>query len=196
MPTEWSICEPDQAVPGRDHAASGRDQAVSGRDQAVSGRDDAASGRDLLVAVDDAGGRGVGLERALRDAIRAGRLAAGTRLPSTRALAADLGWARGTVAGAYSQLAAEGWLTARAGAGTVVAAGRETVTGPSAAPVERRFRYDLRAGSPDVAAFPRAAWAAALRRVLRDAPDEALRLGDPRGRVELRAELAAYLGRA
>jgi GntR family transcriptional regulator/MocR family aminotransferase len=32
--------------------------------------------------------------------------------------------------------------------------------------------------------------------VLREAPDEALRLGDPRGRIELRAELAAYLGRA
>jgi GntR family transcriptional regulator/MocR family aminotransferase len=155
------------------------------------------SGRDLLVAVDEASGRGVGLERALRDAIRAGRLAAGTRLPSTRALAADLGWARGTVAGAYSQLVAEGWLTARAGAGTLVAAGREKVA-EAAAPVTagRAPRFDLRTGSPDVAAFPRRAWAAALRRVLREAPDEALRLGDPRGRLELRRELAAYVGRA
>ena len=47
-----------------------------------------------------------------------------------------------------------------------------------------------------MAAFPRRAWAAALRRVLREAPDEALRLGDPRGRIELRSELAVYLGRA
>jgi GntR family transcriptional regulator/MocR family aminotransferase len=148
------------------------------------------------VAVDEAAGRGAGLERALRAAIRDGRLGPGTRLPSTRALAADLGWARGTVAGAYAQLAAEGWLTARAGAGTVVAAVRETARADLPAPAaERPVRYDLRAGSPDVASFPRAAWAAALRRALREAPDAALRLGDPRGRLELRAALAAYLGR-
>jgi GntR family transcriptional regulator/MocR family aminotransferase len=152
---------------------------------------------DLHLALDPADARGVGLERALRDAIRAGRLAAGTRLPSTRALAADLGWARGTVAGAYSQLVAEGWLSGRAGAGTVVAAGREVAALDVSAPrVEPAVRYDLTTGSPDVAAFPRRPWAAALRRVLREAPDEALRLGDPRGRVELRTELAAYLGRA
>jgi GntR family transcriptional regulator/MocR family aminotransferase len=152
---------------------------------------------DLHMEIREEGGRGVGLERALRDAIRAGRLAAGTRLPSTRALAADLGWSRGTVAGAYEQLVAEGWLTARAGAGTVVAAGREIVAAARPRATEQRApRYDLTTGSPDVAAFPRRAWAAALRRVLREAPDEALRLGDPRGRIELRAELAAYLGRA
>ena len=157
----------------------------------------AKSGRDLLVAVDERAGRGAGLEQALRGAIRDGRLGPGTRLPSTRALAADLGWARGTVAGAYEQLAAEGWLTARAGAGTVVAAGAETGHGDARAePLERPPRYDLRAGSPDVASFPRAAWAAALRRVLREAPDSALRLGDPRGPIELRRTLAAYLGRA
>jgi GntR family transcriptional regulator/MocR family aminotransferase len=157
----------------------------------------ANSGRDLLVAVDERDGRGAGLERALRSAIREGRLAPGTRLPSTRALAADLGWARGTVAGAYEQLAAEGWLTARGGAGTVVAAGAEAAYEDAPAePVERPPRYDLRAGSPDVASFPRAAWAAALRRVLREAPDSALRLGDPRGPIELRRTLAAYLGRA
>jgi GntR family transcriptional regulator/MocR family aminotransferase len=155
------------------------------------------AGRDLLVAVDESEGRGAGLERALRAAIREGRLAPGTRLPSTRALAADLGWARGTVAGAYSQLAAEGWLTARAGAGTVVAAGAEAAHAAAApAALERPPRYDLRAGNPDVAAFPRGAWAAALRRVLREAPDAVLRLGDPRGRIELRTALAAYLGRA
>jgi GntR family transcriptional regulator / MocR family aminotransferase len=152
---------------------------------------------DLHMEIEEEGGRGVGLERALREAIRAGQLAAGTRLPSTRALAADLGWARGTVAGAYEQLVAEGWLTARAGAGTVVAAGREIVAAARPRETEQRaVRYDLTTGSPDVAAFPRRAWAAALRRVLREAPDEALRLGDPRGRVELRTELAAYLGRA
>jgi len=48
-----------------------------------------------------------GLEAALREAVQAGRLAPGTRLPSSRALAADLGIARNTVAEAYGQLVAE-----------------------------------------------------------------------------------------
>jgi hypothetical protein len=45
----------------------------------------------------------------------------GTRLPSSRSLAADLGIARNTVADAYADLVAEGWLTARQGSGTRVA---------------------------------------------------------------------------
>ncbi|MET8677790.1 PLP-dependent aminotransferase family protein [Streptomyces sp. NPDC004647] len=59
--------------------------------------------------------------RALRDAVRTGRLAPGVRLPSSRALASDLGLARNTVADAYGELVAEGWLTARQGSGTRVA---------------------------------------------------------------------------
>ena len=51
-----------------------------------------------------------GLEAALHDAMRTGRLGPGVRLPSSRDLAADLGVARNTVADAYSQLVAEGWL--------------------------------------------------------------------------------------
>src|SRR5262245_9300992 len=61
-----------------------------------------------------------GLEAALRDAVRTGRLRPGIRLPSSRDLAADLGIARNTVADAYGQLVAEGWLTARTGSGTWV----------------------------------------------------------------------------
>ena len=44
-----------------------------------------------------------GLEAALREALQTGRLAPGTRLPSSRALAADLGIARNTVAEADDQ---------------------------------------------------------------------------------------------
>ena len=88
-----------------------------------------------------------GLESALRDAIRAGRLRSGTRLPSSRALAADLGIARNTVAEVYSQLVAEGSLTAQTGAGTSVAPRRAPAPGAAvaAAPAEPVPRYDLRA---------------------------------------------------
>ncbi|KAB1074362.1 MocR-like pyridoxine biosynthesis transcription factor PdxR [Methylobacterium planeticum] len=62
------------------------------------------------------------LREALRGAILAGRLAPGARLPASRVLAADLGCARGTVLLALEQLAAEGYLAARPGSGTRVAA--------------------------------------------------------------------------
>jgi GntR family transcriptional regulator / MocR family aminotransferase len=54
---------------------------------------------------------------------------------------------------------------------------------------------DFRLGRPDLSAFPRAQWVSALRAALSETPDAALGPGDPRGAVELRTALAAYLGR-
>jgi GntR family transcriptional regulator/MocR family aminotransferase len=53
-------------------------------------------------------GLSAALQQAVRDAIRDGRLRSGDPLPSSRALASDLGLARGTVVEAYEQLVAEG----------------------------------------------------------------------------------------
>ncbi|SCG58306.1 MocR-like pyridoxine biosynthesis transcription factor PdxR [Micromonospora inositola] len=154
-------------------------------------------GVDLHLELDATGGRRAGLERALRAAIRDGRLPPSTRLPATRALAAELGVARGTVSAAYDQLVAEGWLVARVGAGTEVSPQRPAVPpGPAPAPATAPPRYDLRPGSPDVGAFPVAAWLRSTRRALATAPATAYGYGDPRGRPELRAALAGYLGRA
>ena len=141
-----------------------------------------------------------GLTDALRDAVRGGRLAPGIRLPSSRTLAADLGIARNTVADAYADLVAEGWLTARQGSGTRVAraAGRGAPAGLD--PRRRRapagLRHDLHPGTPDLSSFPRAEWLKASRRALNAAPNDAFGYGDPRGRVELRTALAGYLARA
>ncbi|MFC3578373.1 PLP-dependent aminotransferase family protein [Streptomyces yaanensis] len=140
-----------------------------------------------------------GLTNGLREAVRSGRLAPGTSLPSSRSLAADLGIARNTVAEAYADLVAEGWLTARQGSGTRVA--ERTPPGPhAAASAEHRPRerpaYDLEPGSPDLASFPRAEWLRAARRALAVAPHHAFGYGDPRGRAELRTALAEYLSRA
>jgi GntR family transcriptional regulator / MocR family aminotransferase len=138
------------------------------------------------------------LESALRDAIRDGRLHPGTRLPSSRALAADLGIARNTVAEVYSQLVAAGWLTAQTGAGTSVAA-QAAAAGPAGSArtaAARQLRYDLRPGEPDVSSFPRREWLAAARKALAAAPDHVLGYGDPRGLPELRTALAEYLARA
>lgn len=133
---------------------------------------------------------------ALRDAVRSGRLAAGTMLPPSRSLAADLGIARNTVAEGYAELVAEGWLGSRQGAGTWVV---NTARSEPQAP-QRGTRvvpvHNLMPGSPDVTEFPRSQWVACTRRALANAPHEALRMGDPRGRPELRQALSEYLARA
>jgi GntR family transcriptional regulator/MocR family aminotransferase len=138
------------------------------------------------------------LEDALRAAIQAGRLAPGARLPSSRALAADLGLARNTVADAYGQLIAEGWLAAARGSGTRVA-GRvvaRPASPPPAPDPAAALRHSLLPGTPDLSAFPASAWLAAARRALATAPSSALGYADPRGQPELRQALAEYLARA
>ncbi|WP_149263695.1 PLP-dependent aminotransferase family protein [Actinomadura sp. K4S16] len=156
-------------------------------------------GADLHLQLPGGGGRRAALTRALRAAVRSGRLAPGTRLPPYRSLAADLGLARNTVADAYAELVAEGWLTARQGSGTRVALGAQP------APARQAARsaggrspgpaHDLRQGQPDASSFPRAAWLASARRAVTAAPNEAFGPGDPRGRPELRRALAEYLAR-
>ncbi|MFF1379865.1 PLP-dependent aminotransferase family protein [Streptomyces sp. NPDC058308] len=161
----------------------------------------ATLGVDLhLETGGDASRHGVrkGLTDALRAAVRSGRLTPGTRLPSSRSLAVDLGIARNTVADAYADLVAEGWLTARQGSGTRVA---ERVVTPPVRPATPRRRggapeYDLGPGAPDLTSFPRSEWLKAARRAMAAAPNDALGYPDPRGRIELRTVLAAYLARA
>jgi len=159
----------------------------------------------MLLDLDHAPGRSlrVRMENALRDAIRSGLLAPGTRVPSTRALAAQLEVSRGVVVEAYAQLAAEGYLRTRGGAGTTVAAAASTTAAIDGrrpcihppAPAAPAIHYDLSPFVPALHAFPRKAWAAALSRVLRDAPDERLALPAGAGVPELRVVLAAYLAR-
>jgi GntR family transcriptional regulator / MocR family aminotransferase len=143
------------------------------------------------------------LETALRDAIAAGRLPVGRRLPPTRSLAADLGIARVTVSDVYAQLTAEGWLEARVGSGTWVADSanaRRADAGPvpravPARPTAGRQLTPMYAGLPDPSRFPRREWLAASRRAVDSATIAELGYPDPRGAQRLRGELAAYLSR-
>jgi GntR family transcriptional regulator/MocR family aminotransferase len=131
----------------------------------------------------------------LRDAIRAGRLRTGVRLPASRALAAQLGVSRGVVTDAYEQLTAEGWLAARRGAGTVVAAAAAAEPPRQEAPRRAAVRFDFTATTPDVSLFPRRQWARAVARVAAEAPDSELDYGSGFGSRALRDALAGYLGR-
>lgn len=156
------------------------------------------SSPELLLTLDRSRPRGLRtqLEEALRSTIRSGRLGAGDPLPSTRALAADLGVTRGVVVDAYDQLVAEGYLTSRPGAKTVVndtapSTGRRSPTPPPGPTVD----VDFRPGHPDLAQFPLAAWGRATRAALATMPAVDLGYGDARGLPSTRAALAEHLAR-
>jgi GntR family transcriptional regulator / MocR family aminotransferase len=135
------------------------------------------------------------LEQQIRDAVRSGRLEAGSPLPSTRDMAEQLGVARGVVVEAYDQLSAEGYLISRPGSRTRVARVPSGPTRAASAPLLEPFEIDLRPGRPDVAEFPRQDWMRSTRRALIEAPASRLGYLDGRGMPELRTELSAYLNR-
>jgi len=139
----------------------------------------------------------------VRDLVASGALTTGSRLPSSRALATDLGVARAVVEQAYDQLRAEGWLTSRRGSGTYVAAlgrapahripARHASAPPAPAAAGGRRRIVLDTGTPWQDPRLRAGW----RRAWRDVAAAPLPSGypDPAGLRELRAEIAAYVAR-
>jgi GntR family transcriptional regulator / MocR family aminotransferase len=155
-------------------------------------------GPELLLRLDRGSGEPVGaqLQRELREAIRGGRLSPGERLPSSRVLARELGVSRGLVTECFSQLEAEGYLSARAGSATRVAATATAPPGPPgpASPAPRPA-IDFRPGVPDLNSFPVRDWLWAMSEATRRAPAAAMGYGDPRGSARLRQVVAAYLRR-
>jgi len=147
------------------------------------------------------------LTAAIREAVLGDALVTGARLPSTRVLAAELGFSRGTVAEAYRRLTEEGLIAGSAGAGTVVVAPTrhrraasepegETPEHPSMTPPGAPAVIDLATGVPDLSAFPRTAWLRAEKEVLTTATSRQLGYGPPEGSEELRRELSAWLSRS
>jgi GntR family transcriptional regulator/MocR family aminotransferase len=151
----------------------------------------------------------------IRDAIRDGRLRSGDRLPPTRELALTLGRARNTVARAYEDLLAEGYIEGRVGSGTYVSAGLSGLPRGSGEPGKRRalpvrdtgtwhpepresarpgpLPIDFRPGIPDWEAFPRGLWLRLLGRALRSKAVELRRYGEPAGHFPLRDAIARHL---
>ena len=137
------------------------------------------------------------LEASLREAIRAHRLSAGERLPSSRELARELGVSRGLVQECYNQLLSEGYLTSQVGSATRVASAASAAR-PEPPPRQEAppaLIADFRAGVPDLASFPRGDWVWATREACTRVATRDLDYGDPRGSVVLRQVLASYLRR-
>lgn len=158
------------------------------------------------------------LERAIRDAVRTGRVPVGAALPPSRQLAESLGVSRWVVTEAYGQLVAEGLLEARTGSATrVSAATRPTSAAGTSTPGERptspagtrvgagrthtaRARFDLAPGVPDLRHVPRDAWLRAAREALGTsggtASNDDLGQPSPAGHPHARAVVADHLRRA
>jgi GntR family transcriptional regulator/MocR family aminotransferase len=161
------------------------------------------------------------LAEQLGAAILDGRLTLGARLPASRDLARQYGFARGSVVNALRQLKAEGFVSSRVGAGTFVTARvpdqRHPIAHNSIAPgpgrttlafsargrmmIETcfplqsiaRVSVPFRAYQPDLEAFPLALWARIAARRQRLARRELLGIGDPFGYRPLREAVAAHL---
>jgi GntR family transcriptional regulator / MocR family aminotransferase len=156
--------------------------------------------------------------RAIAAHVAAGRLRAGERLPGTRALSRVLDVHRNTVAAAYAELAAEGWIQSAPGRGTFVsgeiparlprrhgAPEPARPPGPPSAPgydlappvlrrqvpAAPRAAICLQGGIPDLRLVPVAELARAYRRALRR--PGILGYGDPRGQPLLRAAIGKML---
>ena len=141
----------------------------------------------------------------LREAIRGGQLEPGERLPSARALASQLGTARGTIELAYTLLAGEGYVVGRGAAGTFVARGLAAPVlrrkrrvarlqlPPESAPASPRAASPLQLGLPSLDRFPRTVWSRLVGRRSRTVSPEDLAAPHPQGHLPLRKALAAYL---
>lgn len=157
----------------------------------------------------------------LRRDILTGRLAGGTRLPSTRELAESLGVSRNTVMNAFRQLLAEGYLEGRAGSGTYVTGslpeellqaravdglksdtkhterrlsrrGNLLAETPTTVIRDRSWPRAFRPGLPALDEFPLKTWQSLVREVCRK-PRGMLGYGEPAGYRPLREEISAYL---
>jgi GntR family transcriptional regulator/MocR family aminotransferase len=140
------------------------------------------------------------LYRRISAAVLDGTLVHGARLPSARALASQLGLARGTVEAAYSQLAGEGYIQGRGAAGTYIAkVAVPAVPIPAAAPRAARpamptgMPLPFQMGLPALDAFPRKLWTRLAARQAHALSPLALVGRDPAGIAPLRQAIARYL---
>jgi GntR family transcriptional regulator/MocR family aminotransferase len=158
-----------------------------------------------------------------RDAIVSGQLSPGQRVPSTRALAAELEISRLPVLSAFEQLHAEGYLQTQVGSGTMVSPSvPDEATRPTTPACKVPLRQEsprkisrlaaaalsvqpqqwlnslgaFRASLPAVDHFPIRIWSKLVARHSSSPPKELMAYGDPMGYLPFREAIAEYLGAA
>jgi GntR family transcriptional regulator / MocR family aminotransferase len=152
----------------------------------------------------------------LRSAILSGTLRPANKLPSTRALAAQLGVSRSAVVSAFEQLLAEGYASGRTGAGTYIASNlpepfaathrrkRRPASPGKAVPLSRELggfsdvtvqndERPFNLGRTLVDARTVELWRKLSARTLRSFGPNHLGYADPQGMLELRKAICDYL---
>lgn len=136
----------------------------------------------------------------IREDIAGGKLKAGSRLPSKRALAENLGVSVATVESAYAQLIAEGYAESRERSGYYVCAvgfpqyrKPEKVPAPAEPEVKKAPLFDLSSGGGKNVIFPFSVWARTIHNVVAEKGKEIMQPTDFRGVPELRYAIADYL---
>ncbi len=132
------------------------------------------------------------LYRCIREDILSGKLSAGEKLPSKRALAANLEVSKATVEGAYSQLLAEGYLRSEEKVGYFVEQTPRRQEPHSPEEGGAGHPADLTANGP-AAGFPFSVWMRLQRQVMLDYGDRLLAHLPPQGYRELRQAIAGHL---
>lgn len=139
----------------------------------------------------------------IREQILSGALHSGSRLPSSRELAEQLGVSRNVVMEAYDMLYSEGFTTARHGSGTFVAPGTSytaAVAGQSIRAEKVSMGYEspegvinFKPGTPDLRQFPLRSWLQAVKAAYLHPVDDTMGYGQPEGRRELRRAIRDYV---
>ena len=141
----------------------------------------------------------VQLYELIKQKVESGLITSGSRLPSSRSFAAELGLARATVTAAFDQLVAEGYVSGHRGARLQVSDhyGRPglqlAVPQPALPEVDERSLLLLRPGVPDLRLFPERAWIKAAARCWRARSPAMFGNEDPGGAADLRRALAGHL---
>ncbi|WP_028313041.1 PLP-dependent aminotransferase family protein [Derxia gummosa] len=157
------------------------------------------------------------LYRQLKEAISAGHLPAGQRLPASRQLATQLGLSRKVVAEAYARLSYDRLVVGRIGSGTYVSdygrrqplaqpppplggsqvaerwRGQPTSLRRGVLATASRARHELLPGRPDIQLFPQDEWRRCVIWGLRQASRAGLVYGDARGLPMLREAIARHV---
>ncbi|MBS6196466.1 MAG: PLP-dependent aminotransferase family protein [Clostridiales bacterium] len=139
----------------------------------------------------------------IRNEMQNGKIRAGEKLPSTRALSVYLGVSRSTVDLAYEQLLAEGYLVSRPCKG-YFACGIDQLYHVPAASGEKKqaeteeetYRFDFAVNGIDKDGFPYSMWKKISKNVLAEDNGTLFQLGNSQGQEELRTEIASYLHHA
>ena len=136
----------------------------------------------------------------IRDEIQKGKILAGERLPSSRALAAHLGVSRSTVDLAYDQLLAEGYVISQPCRGYFVCEVDQLYQIPISGnqreekkePEQKQYLYDFAISGIDREGFPYQTWKKISKSVLAEDDGTLFQMGNSQGQEGLRREIVSY----